>query len=144
MPTDSSAAPDYSLPCAYCKNGFCRLKKCKCKYSRSCSDRLKPVSLAQHAHIQAWQETLEDLSTKKKRFAFHTRDVDRYTVFRTCKCKRRFRSAKKALEMARHIYQRKGVLLAIYECPFCGGYHLTHQVRPSLPRPRVRSAEGVA
>ena len=41
------------------------------------------------------------------------------------------------MKQAIDIYRRRGVVLAVYECPFCGGYHLTSQLRPYLLRVRM-------
>lgn len=72
-----------------------------------------------------------------------TRHAENYEVFRTCLRKRRYRDVYEAMESAREVFQREGVILAVYECPFCGGYHLTKQLRPYLPRVRVRKMEQV-
>lgn len=135
-----------SRNCAYCrKSGYCVLHREDCSCSgncQSCSDRLRPVSEAHHRHIEEWWKSApRDLSSRKKLFAFRTRHADSYAVFRTCRRKRRFRSLNAAMAMAREVFQREGVVLAVYECPFCGGYHLTKQLRSYLPHVKVRREE---
>ena len=130
--------------CAYRrKNGFCLLHKTDCSCTDTCAacpERLRPERTVGHGAARAWQRKLPDLSTKAKRFRFRTRNVCKYAVFRTCTGKRRFRDEPAALEMARRLYRRKGWVLAVYECPFCGGFHLTRQLRPNLPHVHVRPA----
>lgn len=123
--------------CAFCKaNGTCLMRKTDCSYAhccRACPDFVARVTEALHRHVRAWLRQAEDLSTSKKRFAFRTRKSTKWQVFRTCVRKRRFRSEHEAMEKAVYLYRRKGLSLAVYECPFCGGYHLTRQLRDHLP-----------
>lgn len=132
-----------SRNCAYCrKNGYCVLHReiCSCSGNcQACSDRLRPVSESHHRHVENWwRRELKDLSSRTKLFEFRTRHVNGYAVFRTCRRKRRFRSTSEAMARAREAFQREGVVLAVYECPFCGGFHLTKQLRSHLPRVKVR------
>lgn len=127
-----------SSECAYRRrNGYCLLRReaCCCNGTcQACSDRLIPVSEALHLRMENWWRTARDLSTKEKRFHFQTRKADGYAVFRTCKGKHRFRDFNEAMRRANELHRRKGLVLAVYECPFCGGYHLTRQLRPYLLR----------
>lgn len=53
-------------------------------------------------------------------------------VFKACKRKTRFPTHERARSMAVAIGRRDKVVLAVYECPFCHGYHLTRQLRSAL------------
>lgn len=61
-----------------------------------------------------------------------------YKEYRTCGRKRRFVDVHSALKKAIEINRKKGVSLAVYECPFCHGYHLTRQCRESLAMTTVK------
>ena len=133
--------------CAFRREGRCLMRRARCPYVNSClgcPDRVARVSDALHRHIRVWWRHVKDLSTAKKRFAFSTRKATGWQVFKTCGRKRRFRSEHEALEKAAYLHRRKGMVLAVYECPFCGGFHLTSQLRASLPRVRVRQLENAA
>lgn len=117
------------------KDGYCcfRRKSCGCSGTcQACSDRVIPLGEVQHRKIKAWLKGLRDLSTKEERFRFSTRYATGYAIFRTCKNKQYFRTSHEALACAHSRNKRKGWKMAVYECPFCGGYHLTSQLRRNL------------
>lgn len=43
---------------------------------------------------------------------------------RTCKAKKRYRNAREALEAQRYVSLAYGNDKGVYECQFCGGWHL--------------------
>ena len=129
--------------CAFHREGHCLVRKDRCPYVNSClgcPDHVVRVSESLHRHIRVWWRQVEDLSTAKKRFAFSTRKATGRQVFMTCGRKRRFRTEHEAMEKAVALHRRSGMVLAVYECPFCGGYHLTSQLRANLPRVRAAQA----
>lgn len=122
--------------CSQCacrrKDGFCTIRKERCSYChapRACPDWMGRVGESLHNHIRSWWRSMQDLSTSRKRFAFATRKATRWEVYQTCSRKRRFRDFDEAMAMATHLNRHKGLVLHAYECPFCGGYHLTSQTR---------------
>lgn len=121
--------------CAYLKkDNFCLMHKCACDVlhpEARCSDG---VARADHkTQERFWGCVKEwDFNTAKGRFSFRTRNVRGHKVYRTCSRKRRYADFYAAKESATEFNRRKGIELLAYECPFCGGYHLTHQKRWNL------------
>ena len=121
--------------CAYLRgNGYCLMHKAMCDVAHpdaKCRDGVARAIPSKDRHL--WECLGEwELSTPKGRLAFTTRNARGHAVYRTCSRKRRFASLYVAKENARKLFQRKGLDLLAYECPFCGGYHLTHQKRQKL------------
>lgn len=48
--------------------------------------------------------------------------------YRACKSKIRYRDYNHAMKEAKKIYSRTGEKLYPYECRFCNGWHLSHDV----------------
>lgn len=149
-PLEDSFAP----VCAFRRHGdgFCLLHRSACACTgncAACSARVKPVDAHMKHLADEWFKRLQDVSTKEKRFQLRTRGADHYNIYRTCTCKRRFPTQERAMEKARDTFRRLGLMLSVYACPFCGGYHLTKQNRPYLPHVHSRAdrlfpTEGVA
>lgn len=122
------------------KNGVCAMRHAECPYTRcyhACTNWVARLTEAQHRHVRTCIRNMEACTDKDGRLQSHRKKVDGWTVFRTCRRKRRFRDEHAAMKQAIDIYRRRGVVLAVYECPFCGGYHLTSQLRPYLLRVRM-------
>ena len=121
--------------CAFLrKDGYCLMHKTACNVQHpdaNCRDGAARAIPSRERHF--W-DCLGDwaLDTAKGRFAFKTRNARGHDVYRTCSRKRRFVSLHVAREKATELKRRKGRDLLAYECPFCGGYHLTHQIRHHL------------
>ena len=121
--------------CAYLrKNGYCLMHKAMCDVAHpdaKCQDGVTRAMPSKDRHfwecLGGWE-----LSTAKGRFAFMTRNARGHAVYRTCSRKHRFANLYDAKEKARELLRRKGLDLLAYECPFCGGYHLTHHRRHKL------------
>ena len=121
--------------CAYLRtNGYCLLHKTACSVQHSdanCRDGAARAIPSRDRHF--WEFLCEwDFKTAHGRLAFRTRKARGHDVYRTCSRKRRFASLYAAREKAIELKRRKGLDLFAYECPFCGGYHLTHQTRRHL------------
>lgn len=115
--------------------GYCRVHKADCCRNSPgcCSDCVRRVSARQHEHMVAYMRGLKAYGNpRKSQFEFKKRKASGYNVFRTCSRKRRFPDRNAAMEKARYLFRKKGMQLAVYECPFCGGYHLTSQLRKNL------------
>lgn len=115
--------------CAYLrKDGFCLLHREACALQHPdarCADGVARALPSRERHLWDCVEDW-DLNTAKGRFAFRTRDARGYEVYRTCSRKNRYSSYYEASRKAIEIKRKRGVVLKVYECPFCGGYHLTH------------------
>ena len=116
--------------CAYLRaNGYCLMHKEACNVQNpdeKCSDGVVRALPSRERHF--WKCLEEwDMNTPRGRLAFKTRKSRGHEVYRTCLRKRRFVdfnfAHKKALELTR----KRDLDLFVYECPFCGGYHLTHK-----------------
>lgn len=110
------------------QDGFCLWHKEPCCRTspRACTACVRRVSNRQHAHAKAYLQGLRfECDSKKSIFKFKTRNVRGYDVYRACSRKRHFSSYNEAHEKAVYLNRRKGMILYVYECPFCGGYHLT-------------------
>ena len=121
--------------CAYLRaNGYCLLHKAECDVQRpdvNCRDGAARAIPSRDRHF--WEGLgVWDLKTANGRLAFRTRNARGHDVYRTCSRKRRFVSLYAARDKAIELKRRKGLDLLAYECPFCGGYHLTHQIRRHL------------
>jgi hypothetical protein len=121
--------------CAYLrKNGYCLIHKAMCNiahFDAKCQDGVERAIPSKDRSFWKCLGSWE-LNTAKGRFAFMTRNVRGHAVYRTCSRKRRFASLYDAKEQARELLRHKGRDLLAYECPFCGGYHLTHHKRHNL------------
>ena len=121
--------------CAYLKvDGYCPMHKAMCDIEHpdaKCQDGVARAVPSKNRHlwecVREWKQ-----NTARGRFAFKTRNARGHDVYRTCTRKYRFASLYDAKEKARELQRRKGRELLAYECPFCGGYHLTHQKRRGL------------
>lgn len=121
--------------CAFLRaNGFCLLHKAECGMLHSDADCRDGVTRAIPSKQRSFWEYLKDwnLHTVKGRFALRTRNANGHDVYRTCSSKRRFASIYAARKRAIDLKRSKNRNLLAYECPFCGGYHLTRQTRHSL------------
>lgn len=49
-------------------------------------------------------------------------------MYRMCKRKRRYSDEYEAQRTGKSRSMKIGVILRVYECPFCGGYHLTSKI----------------
>lgn len=121
--------------CAYLRaNGYCLLHKAACDVPHpdvNCRDGAARAIPSRDRHL--WESLREwDFNTANGRLAFRTRNARGHDVYRTCSRKRRYASFYEAREKAIELKRRKGLDLLAYECPFCGGYHLTHQARRHL------------
>ena len=123
--------------CAWMSSsGYCRWYKdsCDCT-SGSCAAFIRPVSEHMRLKARKYMNSLRFDSDGKgaclhpnaSRGAHHG-----WNVYRTCKRKRYFADLNSARVAAISLNRKKGMILAIYECPFCHGYHLTTQIRDSL------------
>ena len=122
------------------KNGECVMRHAECPYTRcyhACTNWVARLTEAQHRHVRCCIRNMEACTDKDGRLQNRRKKAGGWTVFRTCRRKRRFRDVHAAMKQAIEIYRREGVVLAVYECPFCGGYHLTRQLRPYLLRVRA-------
>lgn len=121
--------------CAYLRDGYCILHKADCSRALmrdTCPDGVTRLGLHEHRCEQSYLRALRTgvrgegcLNPNAKRPA--GRDV-----YKTCTSKRRFRSYERGREVVTLAARREGLQLAVYECPFCHGYHLTRQLRPHL------------
>ena len=46
-----------------------------------------------------------------------------------CNAKRRFHTQEQAEHGAEHSWKKRRVRMKVYECPVCGGWHMTHKRR---------------
>ena len=121
--------------CAYLKkNGICMVHKEACSILHPEAWCKEGVARADHKVQENFWECVKEwnFKTAKGRFSFYTRKTSGYKVYRTCSRKRRFANLYAAKEKANELRRKKGLSLLAYECPFCGGYHFTHQRRRSL------------
>lgn len=121
--------------CAYLKkDNFCLMHKCVCDVLHPEARCKDGVARADHKKHERFWECVKDwnLNTARGRFAFSTRKARGHKVYRTCSRKRRYADLYAAKKSAIELYRKKGRELFAYECPFCGGYHLTHQKRRHL------------
>ena len=121
--------------CAYLRtNGYCLIHKADCNILHPDANCLYGIERAVPSKERHFWKCVEewDFSTVKGRMAFMTRNARGHNVYRTCSRKRRFVSLHAAREKAIELKRRKCLDLLAYECPFCGGYHLTHQTRRHL------------
>ena len=125
--------------CAYLRDDdYCLMHKAACCLSHPdarCCDGVskvpESVSASQRRYMNCLRATIH---CGKHGSCLHpNRRKDRGSmVFKTCKRKTRFTTLERARQVAVHIERRDGIILAVYECPFCHGYHLTKQLRSSL------------
>ena len=121
--------------CAYLRdNGYCLMHREPCNVlhpDARCHDGAARAIPSKERHL--W-DVLGDwnLGTAKGRFSFRTRKARGHDVYRTCSRKRRFASLHDAREKAIDLKRKRDLDLLAYECPFCGGYHLTHYKRKHL------------
>jgi len=115
--------------------GYCRWHKEPCcrNVPGACAACVRPVSERCHCEGKAYMDSLNmPAKTAQDRFALKTRNARGHDVYRTCGRKRRFVDLYAAREKVKELKLRKGWDLLVYECPFCGGYHLTHLKRRHL------------
>ena len=128
------------------EDGYCRWHKEKCCRSNpgGCSACVRPVSQRMHCAMHAYMNNLR-FDSSKMGACLHPNAAREhrhgYNVYRTCTRKRRFTDVNSAREKAIYLNRRKGLTLAVYECPFCHGYHLTSQLRDKLALNTIGSKE---
>lgn len=116
--------------CAYLREtGYCLMHRTECNVLHPDARCRDGVTRAVPSRERPFWNYLGEwnMKTAKGRFSFLTRNARGHTVYRTCSRKRRFKSLYEAMAKIRELKQRKGWILSSYECPFCGGYHLTHR-----------------
>lgn len=69
-----------------------------------------------------------DLATREGRFRHRTSNVRGAVVYRMCTRKLRYPDEYEARRRGRARSRCCGISLRVYECPFCGGYHLTSKI----------------
>lgn len=119
------------------KAGYCRWHKELCcrTTSGACSACVRPIP--ERVHNQGvWYMNHLRLGNSQKDASINpnmSRGV-RYgwVLYKTCERKRFYASFDRAREVAIETNRRTGMVLGVYECPFCHGYHLTKKVRRSL------------
>ena len=121
--------------CAYLKkDGICMVYKKPCSILHPEARCREGVARADHKVQEHFWECVKEwnFKTAKGRFSFYTRKTTKYKVYRTCSRKKRFANLYAAKQKAKDLRRKNGLELLAYECPFCGGYHLTHQRRRNL------------
>lgn len=121
--------------CAYLKDGFCRLHKAACSVAMmhdKCRDAVEKVGKHEHWHERNYLNHLKRSARGEACLHPEASRHDGRSQFKTCKRKRRFPTAERCREVAIHAARKDGMRLAVYECPFCHGYHLTKQLRNHL------------
>lgn len=117
------------------KGGFCRWHKEMCCRNTpgACSACVRPISERRRCLNKAYMRSLRVvIKTSHDCFVCNTLNASRYTIYRTCTGKRRYADLYAAKQAAHDMLITKRRVLFAYECPFCGGYHLTHQKRRGL------------
>lgn len=126
--------------CAYLRaNGYCLMHREECGVQfpeETCLDGVEKVSEHSHKNQVDYMNRLRlcvDKAGKVGACLHPNRGRDSgFNVFKTCKRKTRYTSLELARKMAIWANRRDGIVLAVYECPFCHGYHLTRQLRSHL------------
>lgn len=126
--------------CAYLRaNGYCLMHREACGVECAwgeCADGVERVSEYAHMRQVDFMNRLRIFVDKagKKGACLHSHS-DRecgFAVFKTCTSKSRFATVERARKAAIGAERRQGLVLAVYECPYCHGYHLTRQLRRTL------------
>lgn len=65
------------------------------------------------------------LNTALGRFRFATEGARGYDVYRSCTSKFRYKDEYSANKVAKRMAFDNGVVLRVYHCKFCSGFHLT-------------------
>lgn len=126
--------------CAFLSgNGYCLMHKAACGLlhpDAHCRDGVTKVSAYEHASQRSFMSSLKICVDKAGCVGSclhpnRNKDSGR-TVYRTCTRKTRYSTFELAREKVAVIRRREGLILAVYECPFCHGYHLTRQLRAHL------------
>ena len=119
------------------KDGFCRWHKEPCCRTTpgACADCVRPISKCMHCCEHRYMNDLR-FDNDRKSACLHPNAAREhrhgYKVYWTCTRKRRFMDFHSAMRKAIELNRKNGLVLAVYECPFCHGYHLTKQLRKSL------------
>lgn len=126
------------------KSGYCRWHKEMCCRNApgACEACVRPHSARKCCLEKLYMQSLK-LDNNGKSACLHP-NASRgsrygYKEYRTCGRKRRFTELHSATKKAIEISRAKGISLAVYECPFCHGYHLTKQCRKTLAFTTIRS-----
>lgn len=119
------------------KDGFCRWHKEPCCRNNpgACAECVRPISERMHYYERRYMNNLR-LDNDGKSACLHPNAAREhmygYKVYRACTRKHRFLDFHSAMKKAIELNRKNGLVLAVYECPFCHGYHLTKQLRKSL------------
>lgn len=126
--------------CAFLRsNGYCLMHKRECSVLNPdgrCKDGVSRLSSYSHDYQHSFMSRLKIAVDKSGKIGscLHpdsNRDTG-HSVFRACTRKTRYTTFERAREVAVHVEHRENRVLAVYECPFCHGYHLTSQLRRTL------------
>jgi len=116
--------------CAFCDgNGICRYSHKACAYgtgNMACSSYM-PISVRKNRteSKMGCPERYEVSARGLKRSFFSVRRWTGPKIYHMCTGKVRFRTEYDARDNARRHWDKDRSELRTYECPCCGGYHLT-------------------
>lgn len=124
--------------CAWVTSGgYCLWygKSCGRVSPKTCEASVRPVSKQEHHRQCSYMNRLR-LDDGGQSACLHPNaphgNCYNRNVYLTCTRKRYFPDLNSARESAIHLNRKKGMVLSVYECPFCHGYHLTRQRRKSI------------
>lgn len=126
--------------CAFLRdNGFCLMHKAECAVldpNGKCCDGAAKLDAFESWRQHGYMRLLKVKNSKGGECGscLHPNRNQSYgnNVFMACKRKTRYTTFERAREVAVHIEHKDNLVLAVYECPFCHGYHLTRQLRRTL------------
>ena len=117
--------------CAFLrKGGECLLHRGQCLcglLTHYCDDGVRRVTPHPKQVKFSWNKAY-DLRTVEGRMRFAAHHSSGGVVYSQCGKKKRYRTEYRAKEIARRRERSSGVLLRVYPCNFCAGFHLTKKI----------------